>query len=494
MGMAHSHTKPPLPAGIYVRISLDKHDGAGVERQEQACRTLAAELGLEVGRVYSDNSISAYSGKVRPGFIDLVADVKACKIGAVLSFAPDRISRNVSEYGLFKATLKNMHCRLAYVNGGEQALDDPNADLISTMLSGVSQWESAIKSTRVAAAKAQQRTRGEYPRTPNRLFGYTHDGEPHPTEAPLVRDAATRILAGESLNRIAREWEEKGVRTTSGGVQTAQKIHAVLLTPTTGGFTHYKLKKKDYTASEWEQFSAWDKLGIVGRGNWEQVLDPEVWQALWAHLTNPARKTNLVGNAPQHLLSGIARCGKCGEPLYCRKKAYKKKAEEERKRVYFCKERGGGHPTRIAEPLERYITDLVLSRLSARDIVGELASGVDSDRRGELTTTRDMVRGRMADLEHQATLGNVSMGQFGRMNRALADQLEAIDAELVELAGAGGVLAEVAGVADVRTWWVTATLDLKRELIRALMTITVEVTPPAQNKFNPEDVTVKWKV
>ena len=494
MCMAHPLTKTTLPAGIYVRISLDKHDGAGVERQEQACRTLAAELGLEVSRVYSDNSISAYSGKVRPGFIDLVADVKARKIGAVLSFAPDRISRNVSEYGLFKATLKNTHCRLVYVNGGEQALDDPNADLISTMLSGVSQWESAIKSTRVAAAYAQKRARGEFPTTPNRLFGYTHDGELHPTEAPLVREAATRILAGASLRRIAREWEDSGVTTTAGGRPTAQNMRIVLLTPTTGGFTHYKLKKKDYTTSEWEQLSAWDKLGIVGRGNWEPVLDPEVWQALWAHLTNPARKTNLVGSAPRHLLSGTARCGKCGAPMWCRNKWYKKKAEEEPKRIYWCKSTGGGHPTRIADPLEHYVTDLVLTRLHQSDIVGELASGVDSHRRAELTTTRDMVRGRMADLEQQATLGNVSMEQFGRMNRTLTDQLEAIDAELVELAGAGGVLAELAGVADVRKWWATATLELKRELIRALMTITVEVTPPVQNRFNPEYVTVEWKV
>ncbi|MCI6206672.1 MAG: hypothetical protein SPK00_05430 [Corynebacterium glucuronolyticum] len=35
--MAHPLTKTALPAGIYVRISLDEHDCAGVERQEQAC-------------------------------------------------------------------------------------------------------------------------------------------------------------------------------------------------------------------------------------------------------------------------------------------------------------------------------------------------------------------------------------------------------------------------------------------------------------------------
>ncbi|WKS62074.1 hypothetical protein NLL39_09195 [Corynebacterium accolens] len=180
--------------------------------------------------------------------------------------------------------------------------------------------------------------------------------------------------------------------------------------------------------------------------------------------------------------------------MWCRNKWYKKKAEEEPKRVYWCKSRGGGHPTRIADPLERYITDLVLTRLHQSDIVGELAAGVDSDRRAELTTTRDMVRGRMTDLEQQATLGNVSMEQFGRMNRTLADQLEAIDAELVELAGAGGVLAELAGVADVRAWWATATLELKREVIRTLMTITIEHTGGPQAKFNPEFVTVEWKI
>lgn len=91
--MAHQLTKTTLPVSIYVHISLDKHDSVGIER----CHSFAAELGLEVGRAYLDNSISAYSGKVRPDFIDLVADVKTRKIGVVLSFAPDRISRNMSE-------------------------------------------------------------------------------------------------------------------------------------------------------------------------------------------------------------------------------------------------------------------------------------------------------------------------------------------------------------------------------------------------------------
>jgi hypothetical protein len=51
---------------------------------------------------------------------------------------------------------------------------------------------------------------------PNRLFGYTHGGKLHPAEAPLVCEATTRILAGESLRRIVHEWEDNGI-TTAGG-------------------------------------------------------------------------------------------------------------------------------------------------------------------------------------------------------------------------------------------------------------------------------------
>lgn len=76
------------------------------------------------------------------------------------------------------------------------------------------------------------------------------------------------------------------------------------------------------------------------------------------------------------------------------------------------------------------------------------------------------------------------MEQFGHMNRTLCDQLEAIDAELVELAW----------VTDVLAWWVTAMLELKHEVIRVLMDITIEYTGGPQAKFNPEFVTVEWKI
>ncbi len=56
----------PVAAAIYTRISSDVEGlGLGVTRQREDCEKLAASLGWGVAGVYSDNDVSAYSGKRR---------------------------------------------------------------------------------------------------------------------------------------------------------------------------------------------------------------------------------------------------------------------------------------------------------------------------------------------------------------------------------------------------------------------------------------------
>ena len=72
--------------GVYTRISRDSTGhGAGVARQEEDCRAKAEANGWTVVRVYSDNDISAYSGTPRPGYCQLLEDIKAGQLGAVLA-------------------------------------------------------------------------------------------------------------------------------------------------------------------------------------------------------------------------------------------------------------------------------------------------------------------------------------------------------------------------------------------------------------------------
>ena len=63
-----------LRAVIYLRISKDKAgDEHGVINQRGEAERLSAARGYQVGAVYCDNDISAFSGKHRPGYEAMMA-------------------------------------------------------------------------------------------------------------------------------------------------------------------------------------------------------------------------------------------------------------------------------------------------------------------------------------------------------------------------------------------------------------------------------------
>src|SRR6516164_1183218 len=91
-------TETTRPAAVYVRISQDRGGaGLGVERQETECRALAQRLGWTVTQVYCDNDLSAYSGRRRPAYEAMLADIEAAKITAVIAWHPDRLHRRSME-------------------------------------------------------------------------------------------------------------------------------------------------------------------------------------------------------------------------------------------------------------------------------------------------------------------------------------------------------------------------------------------------------------
>ncbi len=106
-------------AAIYARISQDqKHDELGIGRQESGCRRLARTLGWDVVDVYADNDISAYSGKRRPEYERLLADIAAGRVDAVLCSHPDRLYRRLLELGRLIDAVEHHHTAIRTVSAG----------------------------------------------------------------------------------------------------------------------------------------------------------------------------------------------------------------------------------------------------------------------------------------------------------------------------------------------------------------------------------------
>jgi len=75
----------PQHAAIYARISSDAEGiGAGVARQVKDCRMLANRLGWRIAGEYVDNDLSAWTGKRRPEYERLLADLSDGLIDAVV--------------------------------------------------------------------------------------------------------------------------------------------------------------------------------------------------------------------------------------------------------------------------------------------------------------------------------------------------------------------------------------------------------------------------
>src|SRR5215218_3636401 len=84
----------PVVGDVYLRISRAR-DGSmlGVERQDPPCRTLLRELGWTLGKVITDNDTSAFDGKPRKGYAELLDRQRRGLANAIVALDTDRLAR-----------------------------------------------------------------------------------------------------------------------------------------------------------------------------------------------------------------------------------------------------------------------------------------------------------------------------------------------------------------------------------------------------------------
>src|SRR4051794_397552 len=119
-------TRTRKRAAIYCRISDDKAgDALGVGRQRQDCEALVRERGWEVSAVYTDNSVSAYSGRARPEYDRMMADVAAGRYDVIVAWHNDRLHRRPVELETFIEVVERAKAGVATVRGGDVDLSTP---------------------------------------------------------------------------------------------------------------------------------------------------------------------------------------------------------------------------------------------------------------------------------------------------------------------------------------------------------------------------------
>jgi site-specific DNA recombinase len=301
-----------VKAALYVRISQDRTgQQAGVTRQTEDCQELAATLGWEVVEVYTDNDKSATSGKIRPAYRRMLADLDVGKVNAIISWHPDRLYRVVPELGELVEVCKRNNVQIATVRAGIVDLTTPSGRLVAGLLAQVATYEGEAKADRWKRAVRQNREAGHFPPSRARMFGYTRDGQIVPEEAEHVRWMADEITQGRSLHGIVRELCDLGVTTAAGAPWRTRSLKHLVTNPKTTG---YVVLNGD----------------IIGEGNWTPLLDRDTWETVRAILA-------VNGGTPQRprvsLLPGLIYCGTCGTKMVTGSRMGRR---EQKVRTYRC--------------------------------------------------------------------------------------------------------------------------------------------------------------
>lgn len=459
-------------AAIYCRISKDRAGaGLGIDRQEQDCRELAERLSWTVTAVHTDNDISAYSGKPRPGYRALLADLRAGRVDAVLAWHNDRLHRCAVELEEYIEVCGAVPTH--FVKAGPLDLSTASGRMTARITGAVARHEVEHMIERQKAAKLQAGQAGKY-RGGRRPFGYERDGVTvRPAEAAAVLDASRRVLHGETLGSIAREWNIKGITTATGAGWTSISLHKVLIRPRNVAIIEHEGRE-------------------LAEAEWPAIVPMDVWRALRELLADPSRR-HPRSTDRRWLGSGLFLCGVCNDGTTMRSASTTGGTTGPRRATYRCK--AGAHLARVAEPVDEFITTVVLRRLGRPNARLLLHARPDVDT-AALLAESGALRVRDGGLAGMFTDGVITRGELEVQRKRIQDRLAEIAAEMATAAGASP-LDGFAGSDDVRAAWRAASVSRRKAIVDTLMVVTLLPAPrgrrPGGHYFDTDSVRIEWR-
>lgn len=467
--MRHDPADPQL-ACIYCRMSEDREGGGlGVDRQREDCEQLAAQLGLTVVTVYSDNDLSAYSGKPRPGYQDMLAALRAGAYGTVIAWHTDRLHRRPIELEEYIDVCEPRRIETRTVKAGALDLTTATGRMMARQLGAMARYEVERMIERQRRARDQKVQRGEWSGGP-RPYGWESDGvTPVPEEISVIREVADAVLAGASIRFLAADLNERGLLTSRGANWDGSTLVRMLKRSRNAGILQHRGEE-------------------AGPSTWDAALDEPTWRSLRAVLDDPSRIPT-SSNVRKHLGSGLFVCGVCGETLTSFSKGNGGPAK------YKC--RKNNCVLRDLALLDKWVIWNLMGRLKKPD-VAELLAHTESEgpdlraAQAALTKAREELDGLAAAFG----AGEIDMQEW-RIAREGARARKAAAEAILSSAVKVNPLVELLDAQDMEAAW--GAWDLGRQRAAIDWAMTVRVLPakvgrrPGGGYWDPDAVVIEWK-
>ena len=277
---------------IYARFSSHAQREESIEQQVERCQAYAQRNDLNVtGGVYADFAMSGRTDR-RPEFQRMMADAEAGAFDYVISWKSNRMGRNMMEamQNIFRLNQLGVVCYYTE----EDFADNAAGRFAQRSMMNVNQFYSESMSEDIRRGieynASQCRVNGPI------AWGYKRgeDGKYaiDPEKAPIVREIFQRVAQGELYMDIARDLNNRGIRTRGGEWNK--------------GSFHRMLKNEAY-------IGVYKHSGYRIEGGVPPIIDKEVWDDVQEIISQPAKRG--AGTSGDFILTGMLYCGDCRGPM-----------------------------------------------------------------------------------------------------------------------------------------------------------------------------------
>ena len=292
-----------------------------------------------------------------------------------------------------------------------------------------------------------------------------------PAEAAVVAECAQRLLAGEPIRTIARDLNESGIASASGGLWSPQSLRRMLASPRISGQRAHRGE-------------------IVAIAEWPGIISVEDGAKIRALLANPERRTNKA--ARRYLLGGLLVCGDCGERLVARPRSGGQRRYACVKGVGFS---GCGKRYINADEVERFVTEAVLHRLDSR----ELQRTIERRRQRAPQAERwwqeaEAAQQQLEELAEAYGQREITMSEWKAARRPIEQRLTAARKQLAKVTH-GGLLDSYVGHGErLRADWDALDLSQQHAVVAAVLD-SVRIGPARRgyNRFDESRLTPLWR-
>ena len=483
-----------------------------IDRQCEQCEALAKDRQWEVVETYIDQSKSATDRtKVRPAYDQMVADYKAGAFTAMICYSPDRLTRQPRQLEDWIDAAELNGLALVTANG-DADLSTDGGRMHARIKAAVARVEMELKGVRQLAAQLQRAKQG---RVPNgmRLLGYATNEDVIPDEAEAVRAiyalfarpnhpeslrSLARALSGtqeidgisprpkrphvvssEQAERRLAEGEEPHP-TEPDGLWSPSPVLGILRNPRYARMPTYTPKTAQADGGRrrsWRAQILRDDAGEPIRGQWEAIVDNETWWRAQEILDITERVTNTSDSTKRkHLVSGLYRCAVCG----CRVMGAP--------RGYRC----AGHVRRTGSHIDELVTEVIAGRLGQPDALAKHQTSGEASETSGISAAVAEQRGRILRAQRDYDAEVIEGCDLKRIREAAEARIVELEAERL-LRDRGGVLAPILGTEDTAAAFREAPLEVRRQVIDTLATVTLHAQPRGRRGFDPASVTVEWR-